>query len=181
VDRILRGRRFLAPERTEHEFRPSPSVRRINKKYFEVKLDAGDFAGSEKDLTRIFEREWSSPRHGVRVRWVKGDPAAYRLKALFQSGRSFVDHRSKTMLVANFAWTRTIAHELGHVLGFDDHYYSVWNDRNCYYLQESRLSDLMSDSEKGRVTAGHWALLEKAYPLGRPPLKSPFVYIFGGS
>lgn len=177
VGRILRGRKYLPPERTPHAFRPSMAVRRKGKKAFVVRLDAGDFSGAEKKLEKIFSSSWSSPEGRVEVEWVRNDPAAYRLRADFGSSRSYVNHGNKSLVIANFAFTRTVAHELGHVLGFADHYYSVWNDRNCYYTQKSRLGDLMSNSEKGVVTATHWKILEKAYPLGAPPATG-FSYFF---
>jgi hypothetical protein len=125
----------------------------------------------------LFEREWSSRGYHIRLNWAVG-PEAYRVKAHFQSGRSYVNHREKILVIANFSWVRTVAHELGHILGFDDHYYSVWNARNCYYTQESRLSDLMSNSEQGEVTARHWALLDKAYPFENPRPKEVFPYFY---
>jgi hypothetical protein len=82
------------------------------------------------------------------------------------------------VVIANLAFTGTVAHEFGHVLGFADHYYSVWNDRNCYYSQSSGTGDIMSNSDRGLVTARHWEILEKAYPLsGAAPGKS-FPYRF---
>jgi hypothetical protein len=176
VGRILRGRQYLAPENTEHIFRPNRSVSRAGKD-FVVKLDAGEFKGAEKKLEKIFRQAWSSQGRAVRIRWVQGDPDAYRMKAHFRSSRSYVSHQEKAMVIANFAWTRTLAHELGHILGFADHYYTVWNDRNCYYTQESRLSDLMSDSQRGRITAEHWAILDSAYPAGGSA-PAPFPYFF---
>ena len=53
IGRILRGRKYLAPENTEHMFRPNRSVSREGRS-FVVKLDAGDFKGAEKKLERIF-------------------------------------------------------------------------------------------------------------------------------
>jgi hypothetical protein len=177
VGRLIRGRTYLPPAKTEHSFRPG-AVRRISRQEFEVSLNTGDFLGAETPLTELFEREWSSGGRKIRVKWAADDPAAYVLKAHFHSARSYVDHRHRQLVIANFSWTKTVAHELGHVLGFDDHYYSVWHGENCYYTQESRVSDLMSNSETGRVTHGHWELLEKAYPWKAPALSSPFPYFF---
>jgi hypothetical protein len=174
VGRILRGREFLSPENTEHIFRPNPSVSREGKN-FVVRLDAGEFRGAEKKLEKIFSA-WSGQGHTLKIRWVQNDPDAYRMLAHSRSSRSYVNHHDKTMVIANFAWTRTLAHELGHILGFADHYYSVWNGRNCYYTQESRLSDLMSDSQFGRVTAEHWRIMDEAY-AGKG-LGKPFPYFF---
>lgn len=178
VGRILRGRQYLSPEKTEHMFRPNPSVSREGRD-FVVKIDAGEFKGAEKKLEKIFGGAWASQGRKVKIRWVENDPAAYRMRAHFHSARSYVSHGERAMVVANFAWALTLAHELGHILGFADHYYTVWNDRNCYYTQESRLSDLMSDSQFGRITAEHWRILDAAYPAGGGGgAGKPFPYFF---
>ncbi len=175
--RIVLGRKFLAPELTQHRFRPNGGVTRTGPREFTVRLDPGELRGHEHYLQNILESEWQSHGFRVRIQWVGGE--AYRLLTHHDSSRSFVNHRKRTMEIANLAWTRTVAHELGHVLGFDDHYYNVWNGRNCYYSQESRLGDLMSNSEKGKVTARHWQLLDQAYPWGAPARRESFVYLYG--
>lgn len=179
VSRVLRGRKFLTPDIAVHTFRPNPSVRRVSRTEFEVKLDPGDFEGDANTLKKLFEKEWRSHGKKILIEWAPEDPAAYQVRALFRSGRSYVSHREKSLVIANFSWVRTVAHELGHVLGFDDHYYSVWNDRNCYYTQESRLSDLMSSSDQGGIVSRHWALLEEAYPWKGERRADPFSYQFG--
>lgn len=178
VSRVFYGRKFVAVEATEHQFRPNLTVTRTGQREFTVELDPGDFRGHEEVLRRILEPEWQGGGYAVRIRWVNGGEA-YRLLAHRDSSRSFVNHRRRTMEIANLAWTKTVAHELGHVLGFDDHYYNVWNARNCYYSQESRLGDLMSNSEHGTVTARHWAILDRAYPWRGEALREPFRYVYG--
>ena len=175
--RLVHGRKFLPPDVTEHQFRPNPSVARRGKHEFTVKLDPGDFRGHEAALARILETEWQGGRYRVKIEWV--DAGAYRLLAHSDTSRSFVDHRQHVMDIANLAWTKTVAHELGHVLGFDDHYYNVWNARNCYYSQESRLGDIMSNSERGVVTLRHWEILNHAYPWKAEALQLPFTYVYG--
>jgi hypothetical protein len=171
-------KKFLPPDVAEHEFRPNPGVSRTGEREFTVKLDPGDFRGHEAVLARLLEAEWRGGGWRVKVEWV-GPGEAYRLLAHHDSNRSFVNHRRRTLEIANLAWTKTVAHELGHVLGFDDHYYNVWNSRNCYYSQESRLGDLMSNSEHGAVTSRHWEILDHAYPWHGEPLGKPFRYVYG--
>lgn len=179
AQRVLRGKEYLDPEKTKHNFLPNPAgVRRVGLTKFEVDLHAGDFEKSKDKVAAIFEREWRSKGYSLKVNWVPKNNEIYSLRANFRSGRSLVNHKAKVMLLANFAWTRTLAHELGHILGFDDHYYSIWNSKNCYYTQMSRLSDIMSNSEFGRVDIQHWKILEKAYPWKEEPLKNTFVYFY---
>jgi hypothetical protein len=176
--RLMLGKKFLQPRLTVHRFRPNPGVARTGPRELTVRLDPGDFHGREKALRRILEPAWRGPGgYRLRIEWVSG--GAYRLRAHHDSSRSFVNHKRRAMEFAHLAKTTTVAHELGHVLGFDDHYYSVWNGRNCYYLQEARLSDLMSSSDRGGITARHWEILDKAYPWGRPGPREIFPYTFG--
>jgi len=179
AQRVIRGREYLEPEKTKHNFLPNPkSVRRVGKKKLEVDLHAGDFEAAKEKVASIFEKEWSSKGYLLKIKWVPKGEGIYSLRANFRSGRSLVNHKAKVMFLANFAWTRTLAHELGHILGFDDHYYSIWNPKNCYYTQMSRLTDIMSNSEFGKVDSQHWQILEKAYPWRQASLKESFSYFY---
>ena len=177
--RILLGREFRAPDAVQHKFRRAQSVKRVSPRAYEVRLNPGDFAEAKEKLKRLFEREWRSQGQEVKVVWDDSKPELYRVQALFQAGRSYVNHRTRSLVIANFSWARTVAHELGHILGFDDHYYSVWNERNCYYTQESRLGDLMSNSETGTISSRHWEILDEAYPWQKSSDKTTFTYQFG--
>lgn len=177
AERILKGKKFLPPERTEHRFRPNPAVRRFDSREFRVELDPGDFKGHERELARLIEGEWKAKQLRVKIDWVPRKKDAYRL-VVREGGRSLTNHTEKTVGIANYSSLRTVAHEFGHVLGFDDHYYDVWHPEYCYYTQEYRRSDLMSDSSAGQVTARHWELLDQAYPWRRPALKEPFNYVY---
>jgi hypothetical protein len=133
----------------------------------------------EKKLAQLLEQEWRSNK-GLRLKidWVPGKPGAYRWIVRKDSGRSLTNHTDKTIAIANYAPLRTLAHELGHVLGFDDHYYDVWHEQYCYYTQEYRRSDLMSDSSSGQVNPRHWELMEAAYPWKKPALSAAFIYTY---
>jgi hypothetical protein len=174
----LQGANYPPPGLTEHSFRPNPAVKRTGKREFTLAVDPGDFSGREKILQDILEREWSGRGYRLRLAWKKGDPALYHFSAQLISARSFVSHPRKSIELANLAWTKVAAHELGHVLGFDDHYYNSWNSRNCYYTQSARNADLMSNSENGSVQLRHWQLLDQAYPWGKPAATKVFKYIF---
>jgi hypothetical protein len=172
VGRLVYHRAYFPPQDTPHHFAPRKGVERTGQKELTVTLSAGDFEGAEKSLTALLEKAWSRAGWRLKVKWGSG---AYQLKANFNSSRSFVDHRKQLLVLANYTFTRTVAHELGHVLGFDDHYYSVWHKENCYYTQESDLSDLMSNSEKGAVGESLWKVLDQAYPWRLAPA-AEFVY-----
>lgn len=175
--RQAHGRKFLPPDVTQHQFRPNPDVRRTGPREFTASIRPGDFAGHEAALSKLLEGEWQGGGWRVKIDW--NEKAAYAMLAHSSSSRSFVNHRKKTMEIANLAWTKTVAHELGHILGFDDHYYNVWNARNCYYSQESRLADIMSNSERGHLTGRHWEILDHAYPWKAEGPKEVFSYTYG--
>jgi hypothetical protein len=178
--RLKRKVEFLEPEQARHNFRPNSVVSRTGPREFTVRLEIGDFPGLEKVLANVFEQEWKgSDGWHVRVQWVPPGSGAYSLRILLNGNRSFVNHGKRVMLIANLAWTRTVAHELGHILGFDDHYYHVWHPRNCYYSQESRLGDIMSNSDRGSITARHWQILDSAYPWKKEARHEEFSYVYG--
>jgi hypothetical protein len=58
---------------------------------------------------------------------------------------------------------RALAHEIGHVLGFRDNYFTVWRNDICGYEYQSREDDLMSNSDKGLVLPEHWEELARHY------------------
>ena len=169
IDKVI----FFEPKLTKHFFRPNRAVRRLSKNIIEVVLNPGIFQGSETVAKRFIEQEWSSPHLSVRVRWSTIDANAYQFFPQERSARSFVNHDQKAIYIAPYSPIKTLAHEVGHVLGFDDHYYDVWHGENCYYTQDFRVADLMSDSENGRVSDFHWNLLDQVYPW---PAKAPMQY-----
>lgn len=175
--RTVLGRKFVRPEKTEHQFRPNGAVERTGRKEFTVALDAGEFAGHEQVLAGIITKEWQGSGFRIKIRWVQKLPNAYRFEANLRSGRTYVNHQRHAIVLENLAWTKTVAHEFGHVLGFDDHYYSVWNDQNCYYTQLARNGDLMSNSQRGHVQPRHWEILGQAYPW-KAAVAKPFIYVF---
>jgi hypothetical protein len=77
---------------------------------------------------------------------------------------------SKTRVVRLFQDTdvAAIPHEVGHVLGFPDRYYTVWDPHACEYLDEVTGTDLMSDHRTGSVLDEDWNELARAYPLASP-------------
>lgn len=171
---------FLPPKETKHIFRLNQeNVQRLNKNTLKITLDAGDFENSKEELKKIIEDEWKFKNYRLQIEWATGNAQYYRFTASKSSGKSFVDHRSKLIQISAYAPVRTLAHEVGHVLGFSDHYYDVWHDRNCYYTQEFRASDLMSDSANGSVHQEHWTVLNEAYPLHPRRKEARFLYTYG--
>lgn len=161
-----------------HLFQPNSTVSRTGPKEFTVEMDPGDFFGHQDALAKILESEWSGNGYHLRLKWTRGDPKLYHFSAYLQAGRSYVSHPKKSVEIANLAWTKVVAHELGHVLGFADHYYNLWDANHCYYTQKSRRADLMSNSEDGKISLRHWEILDQAYPWKKERALQPFNYVF---
>lgn len=177
--RLLGEKKFLPPAIAEHRFLPNQSVQRIAPFEFKVILNPGDFEAQKGELKKMIEEEWRSKKFKLKVEWSSVSPVAYKFLSRPAEIQSITSHQEKAIHMKKFVRYRTFAHEVGHVLGFDDHYYEVWHDKFCYYTQEYRTGDLMSDSENGRVTERHWEILDRAYPWKQEPLKGPFAYSYG--
>ncbi len=178
IQRLLAGKKFLPPDQAEHKFQPNPFVKRLSPKEFSVLLNPGDFSAEKVRLKAMIEDEWKGGGFRLHVEW-STEPGAYTFLARPSEVQSITDHLDKTIHMKKIVRFRTFAHEVGHVLGFDDHYYEVWHEKYCYYTQEYRTSDIMSDAENGLVTPRHWQILEKAYPWKNEPAKTAFAYTYG--
>lgn len=161
--RVIKRKQFYNIEKKVHAFRIEKTINRKSAYEFIVPLNAGEFKNDKDKLKKIIEDAWSTIGKKVTIEWSE-KPDVYTVYSNLISSRSFVNHKKRAMVIANLASIKTVVHEFGHILGFDDHYYTSWNNKNCYYMQESRLEDVMSSSEKGSVTSVHWKLLDKAYP-----------------
>ena len=139
-----------------------------NQTLYVVKIDAGDFSSATEVLTQWIERAWQSDGIQVVLDWVTSASFPSVFSILLQKGlgtRSFVDLEKREMHLAPGATDRTIVHEFGHVLGFADHYYTVWMPEECSYKDQYNEADIMSLHETGKVTPEEWAILQEQYPV----------------
>ena len=131
---------------------------------FHVKLDAGAFQGVEDALRSLIEPVWSDDSHRLVVDFVTGDPLAFRIVLDETSGgRSFVSWGDRTVHLYPGVRERSIAHEIGHVLGFRDHYETVFDGQSCAYTQTADPNDIMADAARGSVTVDEWSQLAATY------------------
>ena len=148
--------------------RALPSVRRRNAETFEVALDANDLREGRAELTRLIESVWQSDRYHVEVRWVTPPTtdALFRFVAEPDANvRSFVLHSDQTIHLPSRTEAKVVAHEVGHALGFPDHYYTVWDASACRYAVRLSEEDVMSYHPTGGATAEDWAELNETYPF----------------
>jgi len=132
-----------------------------------IPLRAGDFEEVKDELAAIIEKHWSSDKFSLKILWVnQGDlsPDTYRFIADRVAGsRDLTSKKDLTITIANGATKSAIAHEFGHVLGFPDNYFEVFDPINCGYRTRMNSSDLMSDIENGKVTIDEFMKLEEMY------------------
>ena len=133
-----------------------------------VPLDPGPFDAVKDDVRSIFEDTWRGQGLQVRVQWVSqnDNPGAYRLVAHHSVGRAYVNPSDHTVNLLMEVHRKTIAHELGHVLGLPDHYYTLWQPNTCDYDVAMDDYDIMSNSMAGVVTHAEIETLRTLYEVG---------------
>ncbi|NDG83444.1 MAG: hypothetical protein EBX52_00210 [Proteobacteria bacterium] len=139
-------------------------------------LDPGPLSEDEKKIVQsIIQKVWTKDGTArVQVEWKSKTENKDLFQILFHADgigkRPFVRFSDKTLNLFPLGRVRSIAHEFGHVLGFDDHYYTLWSAKTCAYIQESNDEDIMSNSSTGDVTDDEWKkLIESAKETGGSP------------
>jgi hypothetical protein len=130
-----------------------------------VKLLTGDFDGYEAKLASVIRRFWNRFGRVLRIEWYVGeDPSMFVFRFLDRPGRpSSVDRSKRLITLVQGSRESTPAHEMGHVLGFRDNYYNLWDPSRCEYTYQYRSGDLMSEVSKGEILPEHWRALEEVY------------------
>jgi hypothetical protein len=151
-----------------YEFKHNETIRRVSRSELELPLVAGSFDGYEREFAHYVQDFWSTLSLQLIIRWHDADASHDLYKILVGSAvgaRPYVSYDDRVVRLFEGGLKRTILHEMGHVLGFRDHYYSVWNPANCAYDYRSRGSDIMSNSTYGGVTPQESRELDEEYPV----------------
>ncbi|MBS1962621.1 MAG: hypothetical protein JST04_10420 [Bdellovibrionales bacterium] len=130
-----------------------------------LQLDPGDFGFMREALEKYILPIWAGPGFELAIEWVT-DPTddLFRLvRDPGSLGRSFVRYRTREVHLFSQVRDRAIAHEIGHVLGFDDRYYDEWEPKNCRYVSRWDATDLMADDTTGFVKPDEFSTLRAQY------------------
>ena len=155
-----------------------PLAKRISKDVIKVYMDPGDFEPSQTKMKSVIEDFWKSQDLRIQIEWATKntlpsgmDPSQlYKIKYFDEKGgRAYVSRRDKVMALFPDVHERTVIHEFGHVIGFPDQYFRVWDSKKCQYTYESTDKDVMSKSANGLLTPNHWKSLDAAYPWNSAP------------
>jgi hypothetical protein len=133
---------------------------------FELKMLAGDFSGGEKNFWSFMKYWIGSSGEKISLKIVPSGADLYKfIVEPIYGGRAETSWKKHFLKLYPNKLTRTIAHELGHVFGFPDEYYTTYNYKTCKYKDEYNNGDIMSDSNSGIVMPEHWKTLKEKYPL----------------
>lgn len=124
-----------------------------------------DFLMAKNAIDEIVDRFWNNFDLKIKIDWIDDIfDSVYKIVFLqIPGGRLNISH-FELRLFPN-PMDSSIAHELGHILGFNDTYFVIWNPIKCEYIQKTNLSDIMSSSEFGAVLDKHITTLKTQYPI----------------
>jgi hypothetical protein len=137
------------------------------KHFYTLPMDASNFSSQDREtLEKSITSVWKNDLNTVSIEWKKSTPSMNLFRFLFElepNNRSFVNFALREIHLFPYTAVRTVAHEFGHVLGFDDHYYTIWDPEKCEYRAQYNEEDIMSGSETGDVTEQEWQTLFEQY------------------
>lgn len=163
---LQRFQRLVNSDFRRFGFRTNPRMDRVDPGKYELFVDVGPFADVAGQVAAYVESVWRAPGNQVRVRWKNrlDYPELFQLASGTTAGeRSYVDWTERQVMLFPDVRVNSIAHEFGHVMGFPDRYYEVWDPSSCSYETQYSADDIMSDSTAGVVLPSHWQDLASHY------------------
>jgi hypothetical protein len=151
-----------------YTFKIRSIIHRVSQTNLRVDINPGDFASVAHDLEPMFLRVWNSGDLSLGINWtpnIQPPQVGFLLFDPTSEKRSGVDEDSLTLRLYPGTAQESLSHELGHFLGFPDHYYVTWSEEKCQYVIYNNPTDIMSDDETGSVTKDEISQLKAAYPL----------------
>lgn len=147
-----------------YHFRKNASVTVENDTLI-VPVDGSLFAPAVQDrLGVLFREAWDRPDLRMQLRWV--GRTAYEIYRFVveatTGGRAFVSHSKKEIHLFTYTRLATYRHEMGHVIGLPDEYYTTWQAGACEYYQNANEARIMS-ANTGIVTPDNVARIRATY------------------
>lgn len=149
-----------------YRFDPTPKMQRMSAGRYSLQVDPGPLEEVSDQLRGYIESVWRSSQEQVSIKWKDARTASdiYRILIGATVGdRAFVTRGNKTITLFSDVRAKSIAHEFGHVMGFNDRYFTVWHPESCEYLIQYNAEDIMSDPSTGVVLKEHWDDLARYY------------------
>lgn len=159
---IMAIRTEVASDMNRYTFLRNSRILRVRENGLQVPLYTSDFSKEQSKLTAIIQQFWNQFNFEIDIRW-EGNP--YDFKIIFidlPGGRPNVTNA--VFSIYPNPMDTALAHEFGHILGFNDEYYVVWRPETCSYVQKSNVGNIMSNSEFGSVLPSHIDTLKLQYP-----------------
>lgn len=163
-----RFKQHVATDLARVGFRPNALISRALDGTYKVPVYSADFTSeaTRRSMAETFQRYWSGSNGHAEIEWVdRAELAAATIVAGSTAGeRSFYDRDRREVHLFAGDSTGGFAHEMGHVFGFRDQYFTLFDYSGCQYIEEVSESNLMSSHNTGRVLESHWQKLDQMYP-----------------
>ncbi len=133
-----------------------------NKVILPLNLDI--FAVGINQIKQLIEDSWSKFGISIQVAPTSNADEIFRISiSNMPNERVFVSFEEKLVQLYSPTRSRTLIHEMGHVLGLSERYYTWFNPDTCEYIYEANDADIMSTSTTGKVLPSHIEEIKKAY------------------
>lgn len=154
--------KWMVKYNRRYVFTPSDIIR-SNGSELQVPMDLTVFGTDAARFTSYVESVWNNTvGFSIKIVPTNSPNSTYLIKVdELVGGRAFVS--GKTMQLYTFGALRALPHELGHILGFRDNYYTTWSSATCKYTDQFNKGDIMSQHITGQVLQRHWDDLKKHY------------------
>jgi hypothetical protein len=150
---------------TYYGFHLNRSLKRVSQNELVLPLDPGPFECCTWFIGQVIETTWSSPKLHVKVHWEKSNVLNDIYKLTLDPApdqRDYVTWNDQKVVFHSVEEERTIGHEIGHVLGFPDRYYTDFEESTCRYKTSINKTDIMSSGE--HPTEDEFKELDLNYP-----------------
>ncbi len=157
LDELLK---LLNNDLKRYEFTAHPNIQ-FSDKTLQLPINTDGLSQELIELLQSASDLWSEGSYNIEL---IDDDMGFKIHDHRGSpGRSYVNLSDRSIHLYGTPSVKTLAHELGHVIGFDDHYYTSFDEVTCRYQFELNSSDLMSSVKSGQIQSKHWTKIKEKY------------------